>query len=305
MSKDKNSDVSYTRYLPVIGKMSKFTKLLKTVKFLKPIMTMGSLGFTVLAYSFRMGFWFSLCFVLMILIHELGHVFALKRKGLKASAPIFIPFFGAAIFAPDFGDRDDEAYMGYAGPLIGGAAAAILLVATALQNNPSELLRVLAFTSLLINAFNLIPIRPFDGGRITQAVGSFFVWVGLALLFSATLILHDPGLLLIWIFILSELPLKNEMRVKCAIGIYALMAICEILGLGRDFDTVTIVIDLVIGLVFIAIYAVFDGPEASSDNRPRLPKKRRIFWLAMYVCITAALVGLTIASSHYLPPSAR
>lgn len=74
----------------------------------------------------RSGIWFGVGFVLMILVHELGHGYAMQQQGISSGWPIFIPFFGAMIAmknAPR--DRDAEAIIAYGGPLAGTVAALV------------------------------------------------------------------------------------------------------------------------------------------------------------------------------------
>ena len=52
---------------------------------------------SVAAYSLIWGWKFAVGFVLLLLVHEMGHVIQLRREGVKASAPMFIPFLGAVI----------------------------------------------------------------------------------------------------------------------------------------------------------------------------------------------------------------
>src|SRR5689334_25375196 len=86
------------------------------------------------AYSLIWGWSFAAGFVLLLLVHEMGHVIQLRREGVKASAPMFIPFLGAVISAKSLGrDAAAEARVGLAGPVLGSlgaAAVAALAVGT-------------------------------------------------------------------------------------------------------------------------------------------------------------------------------
>lgn len=100
----------------------------------------------------------------VLLFHELGHLAGMKLFGYRDVKMFFIPFFGAAVS----GRRRDvagwkEGLVLLAGPLPGIAIG--VWVASGLPNSPSPALHTLATALLLINAFNLLPVAPLDGGR--------------------------------------------------------------------------------------------------------------------------------------------
>lgn len=106
------------------------------------------------------------------MIHELGHVFAFKILGYKVSAPVFIPFLGAVVFGPIPKDRSEEALVGIGGPWLGTFGAILCIIPFLITGHP-----IWAMGGLLgtyINLFNMIPLRPLDGGRITQAISEDF-----------------------------------------------------------------------------------------------------------------------------------
>src|SRR6188474_62410 len=143
----------------------KFGAKLKALIFLLPkikvFTTSASMLVSVAAYSLIWGWKFAAGFVLLILVHEMGHVFQLRREGIKASAPMFIPFFGAVIWAKSLGENAlAEARVGLAGPVLGGlASAALIPVANATGN---DLFTALAFTGFFLNLFNMLPVVPLD-----------------------------------------------------------------------------------------------------------------------------------------------
>ena len=94
--------------------------LLLVLPKLKLLTTSGTALVSVAAYSLFWGWEFAAGFVVLLFLHEMGHVIALRREGIKASAPMFIPFLGAAIFAKSLGDNAlAEARVGLAGPILG------------------------------------------------------------------------------------------------------------------------------------------------------------------------------------------
>jgi Zn-dependent protease len=130
----------------------------------------GTFALSFVAFSFWYGSWsFGLGFVLLILVHELGHVFEAKRQGLHVTLPTFIPFFGAFVMVRHAGIAPwRSALVSLAGPLAGGIGAA---VAWALgKAYGSHLLVELAYFGFLLNAFNLLPIGFLDGGMIVRSI---------------------------------------------------------------------------------------------------------------------------------------
>ena len=96
---------------------------------LKLLMTAGTALVSVAAYSLFLGWSFAAGFVVLLFVHEMGHVIELRREGIKASAPMFIPFMGAVIFARSLGDNAlAEARVGLAGPILGTIGAAAVAV---------------------------------------------------------------------------------------------------------------------------------------------------------------------------------
>jgi Zn-dependent protease len=132
----------------------------------------------------------------MILVHEMGHVLELRRQGIRASAPIFIPFLGAAVGMKEMPKNAwREAQVALAGPILGTlGAVGVWVVGVALG---SDLLVAIAFVGFLINLFNLLPIVPLDGGRAVAAVHPAFWGAGLAGLVVFAILWPNPVLLII------------------------------------------------------------------------------------------------------------
>jgi Zn-dependent protease len=162
---------------------------------IKLLGTAGTALVSVAAYSLFWGWTFALGFVVLLFIHEMGHVIQLRREGIKASAPMFVPFLGAAVMMksmPD--DALAEARVGLAGPVLGTAGAAVCLAIAEAMN--SDLLRALAYVAFFLNLINLIPVVPFDGGRAMAAMAPAFWFVGLAAMVALFFITANPFLLI-------------------------------------------------------------------------------------------------------------
>lgn len=148
------------------------------------------------AYALIFGWPYAVGFVGLILVHELGHYFAAKDRGLDVGLPVFLPFVGAWISLRDQPmNAETEAYIAYAGPLVGTIGAYLCLWFG--REHDSLLLIALAKSGFILNLFNLIPVSPLDGGRIT-AVLTPRVWLlGVPCLVSVWLVWPSPMLILI------------------------------------------------------------------------------------------------------------
>ncbi|MCR8636727.1 site-2 protease family protein [Paenibacillus radicis (ex Xue et al. 2023)] len=183
-------------------------------KFLLTLLKFGKFGGVFLsmlvsigAYAIIFPWSFSIGFVLLILVHELGHVAAAKQKGLPVSAPMFIPFLGAFINMKRHPrDAVTEAYIAIGGPVLGTVGALAVFGAAYYFNSP--LLYSLALAGFMINLFNLIPIHPLDGGRIVTAVSRWLWLVGL--IGGLVLIIYNFSIILfiIWVMFAYNLYTK-------------------------------------------------------------------------------------------------
>jgi len=169
-----------------------FLLLLPKVKLLT---TAGTALISVVVYSLFFGWWFAVGFVVLLFVHEMGHVIQLRKEGVKASAPMFIPGFGAVVMMkslPD--DALAEARVGLAGPILGTLGAGVCLAIAEATN--SDLLRALAYVGFLLNLINLVPLVPFDGGRAMAAMAPSMWFVGLGAMVALLLITGNTFLLI-------------------------------------------------------------------------------------------------------------
>jgi Zn-dependent protease len=166
----------------------------------KIFLTAGTALISVAAYSLFWGWTFAAGFVVLIFIHEMGHVIQLRREGIKASAPMFVPFMGAVITSKSLGENAlAEARVGLAGPILGSLGAAAVAVVGELTG--SEMLIALAYVGFLINLFNLLPVVPLDGGRAMAAMAPWMWFVGFGGLLVLLFVLPpNPILLIIVLF---------------------------------------------------------------------------------------------------------
>lgn len=170
--------------------------LLGSLKFGKLLTTGGTMLLSVVAYAWIFGWWYAVGFVVLIFVHEMGHYLAARQRGLDVGAPTFIPFVGAWIELKDLPhDVETEAYVGIAGPFVGtlGALACYFLA----RHYDSNLLLALAYSGFFLNLFNLIPLSPFDGGRITAIISPRMWLVGAPIMIGFFFYFPSPMLILV------------------------------------------------------------------------------------------------------------
>ncbi|MBB6691686.1 site-2 protease family protein [Cohnella xylanilytica] len=175
--------------------------LLALLKFGKPLLSMLV---TVGAYALVYPWTFALGFVALIFVHEMGHVWVAKRKGLPVSAPVFIPFLGAMILLKrQPKDAVTEAAIAIGGPLLGSAGA--LLCYGIWYWSGSEVWLALSYVGFFLNLINLLPIHPLDGGRIAVAVSRWLWVVGAVAGPFVIWYTHSILFLLLWIWFLWQM----------------------------------------------------------------------------------------------------
>ena len=183
----------------------KFGAVLLKAKFL------FSMFVSAAVYVWLGGWWFGIGLVVLLFVHEMGHVIEAKRQGLPVSAPVFIPFMGALITLKQMPHNAwREAKLAIAGPLLGSAGALAIYLAGVAWDSRS--LKALAFLGFFINLFNLLPVIPLDGGRITAALHPALWLVGFLALVGLVIVRPNPILIIILIFAASELWRRWQMR---------------------------------------------------------------------------------------------
>ncbi|MBC8038122.1 MAG: site-2 protease family protein [Rhizobiales bacterium] len=178
--------------------------LLSSAKLGKLAISIGSMLLTIWVYATIYGLPFAAGFVGMILVHEMGHYVAAKQRGLDVGLPAFIPFVGAWInLREQPHDSETEAYIAYAGPFV-GTLAAFAAYFWARQDG-SDLWMAIAYSGFMINLFNLIPVSPLDGGRITQVLSPRIWFLGAPMLVALFFYIPSPMLILIGILAIPSL----------------------------------------------------------------------------------------------------
>lgn len=162
----------------------------------KLLTTGGTMLVSMAIYALSFGWPYAVGFVLLILVHELGHFIAARQHGLDVGAPVFIPFVGAWIslketrLAPE-----TEAHVAMAGPMLGSVAAFVCYL-LALAGH-GKLYMALAQAGFMLNLFNLLPLGPLDGGRMAGVISPRLWLVGAPLLVALFLWRPSPLLMVI------------------------------------------------------------------------------------------------------------
>jgi Zn-dependent protease len=185
----------------LVTKLKFLLVALKSVKFLSTgITAVISIG----AYALWFPWQFAVGLVALIFIHEMGHVVVLQRYGVKATAPIFIPFMGALVGMKQLPKNAVvEAYVGLGGPVIGSLGAMAVYGIYLLTDHP--LFLALAYIGILLNLFNLLPVLPLDGGRAVGAISRWLWVVGIAGLVGLMILRPSPIIFIILLFGAPEL----------------------------------------------------------------------------------------------------
>jgi Zn-dependent protease len=183
----------------VLAFLAKFKAILLLLPKIKLLSTAATALVSVAAYSTLWGWRFAVGFVALLFVHEMGHVIALRREGIKASAPMFIPFLGAVISAKSLGENAlAEARVGLAGPILGSIGAAACVVVYGATHN--DMWRALAYVGFLLNLFNLLPVVPLDGGRAMAAMAPWMWFAGFAGMIVMAFVFPNPIILIILVF---------------------------------------------------------------------------------------------------------
>lgn len=183
--------------------------LFSGVKLAKLFSMGGTMLLSLVVYAWAYGWRYAAGFIALLFCHEMGHYIAARQRGLAAGLPTFIPFVGAWIELKDQPmNAETEAYVGIAGPLAGTLAAVACYFWA--RSESSNLLLAISYSGFFLNLFNLIPVPPFDGGRITAAISRKIWLLGVPILVG--LFVWRPSPILILMAILAAPSLLHALR---------------------------------------------------------------------------------------------
>ena len=205
------------KILPILYKLADaLWGVAKSLVGIKGAGLAGSVGLYAYLFTWQMG----VALVVFIAIHEYGHLWAMKRCGIKTKGMFFIPGFGAVAVADEnFGSARNEAYIAIMGPIFGLVGFVLPLLLCYWMTGNALWAAIAGFTTF-INLVNLLPIHPLDGGRILKAlfysrkVGLSLVLVVVISLATAVLGVTAGFLLLAWMALIGLYELAREFGVK-------------------------------------------------------------------------------------------
>jgi Zn-dependent protease len=187
--------------------------------------------FAWLALDRSRGAAFAVGLVASIYVHEMGHVWALRLYGIKATAPMFVPGLGALVRLHQYPvDAREDARVGLAGPLWGCAAAAVALAVGLVFHERTPL--AVASIGATINVFNLIPFWQLDGARGFRALDARQRGIVAAVAAVVALVFKQP---MGWVVcavgfarLKSDLPPEGDRRAFRTLG--ALLVVLSLIG---------------------------------------------------------------------------
>jgi Zn-dependent protease len=188
----------------LLAKFKTFAFALLNLKWLllgsKFLISGGSFLLSIWFYALFFGWKFGIVFVLLIALHEAGHVIFMRAVGLPGALPYFIPGLGAFTTMGPVASVYEESLVAFGGPLLGTIGGGLCFAFGFLTGNPFWY--AAAYTAFFLNLFNMLPVGFLDGGRMIGAI-SPRVWAfGLVLLVVTALAFHwwSPVLLLVVLF---------------------------------------------------------------------------------------------------------
>lgn len=172
------------------------------LKFSKVLLSGGTMLISLVVYAFIFGWRYAAGFIVLLFVHEMGHYIAARQRGLPVGLPTFIPFLGAWIELKGMPhDAETEAYVGLGGPLLGSVGALACYFAARDMAPDTLWLLAVAYSGFFLNLFNLIPLSPLDGGRITAVLSPRLWLLGVPILLG--LFWYDPNPMLLIIALLA------------------------------------------------------------------------------------------------------
>jgi Zn-dependent protease len=167
-----DAQTSKERWAKRLGPLAPLAALLAKAKSLVVLLKLKfllSLAAFVAVYWAIWGPKFGVGFAVLILIHEMGHFIDVKRRGLPAEMPVFLPGLGAYVKWRAMGvSTATRAAVSLAGPLAGWIASVVCLAIWWKTGN--SLWAALARVSAWLNAINLVPVWILDGGSAVTAL---------------------------------------------------------------------------------------------------------------------------------------
>lgn len=259
--------------------------VLKSAKLLK--FGLAAVSFASYAYLFT---WkFSLLIMVALAWHESGHVWAMRKMGIKTKGFYFIPFLGGAAIAEEgYSTYAQSSFISLMGPVWGLILA--LMSAGVYYATGSPLFAAAAGWMALLNLFNLFPIMPLDGGQTTRAI-AFSIGKNLGI-----------------VFLIASLIVSTIIMFKFKVGLFALLIIIGGLDLVMELFRRRNVEKQIRYYTDRADECVYEENKKSCLDKanalrvvmPATPmnKWEMAFTIASYVGVTVALIVIVKLMAH-------
>jgi len=217
MSTEKKSKAGlWTLFAKLGSKLAGiFAKLLKGLKLTK----VGLAALSLAGYAAVFNWKFGLLLMIAVGFHESGHVWAMKKMGIKTKGFYFLPFIGGAAIAEEqYRTYGENAYIAIMGPIWGALMAWGAGVLYWVTGNP--MWAAAGAWMATLNLFNLLPITPLDGGQLVRAIAFSIhknlgvIFLALSLLFAGVIMYKLHIGLFVLILIIGALELFMEVRYR-------------------------------------------------------------------------------------------
>lgn len=307
------------RYLVFLFRAAKlqpfaqFVVLLVRRELFGPFVLLFSAFVYFLLYAREKGTLLAGLLVVALVIHESGHFFATRLCGFRPHWPWFVPYIGALMRLAHVKDRGQEAIIACGGPLVGAISAGVAFLVLITVPLSEEYLRVLhAFVVVgsFLNCFNLIPISPLDGGRMTQASHWIFQVFGFALLLLLSWFFRQPIFLIVWMVVVIDRFMEYPLwRFFGAVMLLCAFAGALLLGVGEASMTGVENIAFFLFAVFLVVMCrprdlprpstLFKRNTDVAVSLPQLPLRSRIFWGAAWSVLFSFTTWLFVQAVVY------
>jgi len=156
-----------------------------------PVWSIASMLISIAVYSSRMGWGLAVGFIMLLMIHECGHLLAARYYRTRVSLPLFLPFIGAVIdMKQPMRNAWEEAVFGIAGPVLGTLGACLCWITAGITG--SFYFAELALLGFFLNLFNLIPLGFLDGGHVAVVL-TRWLWIpGYLIMAAFAWYVHTP-----------------------------------------------------------------------------------------------------------------
>jgi len=195
-----------------VGFIGLFFKLFKSAKAVKVLLAGSALAGWSILFSWQ----FAVVIISVIVFHEYGHLWAMKRSGMKTKGMYLIPFVGGVAVGDKASSHWQQVFIAMMGPVFGLAMSLAFFAAYLITEN--HFVGLVASISALVNVFNLLPVLPLDGGQVVKAMvfsgRSYWPYLGLMIISAAmfALALHFELALLGFFVAIGALDLTFSWR---------------------------------------------------------------------------------------------